>query len=63
MDAKDVKSEEIDEIINKLRDEGDRLRRMGQQMIDTSNDLNEIVYYYGHTIEDKKDKTSTSGSG
>ena len=56
MDTKEVKSEEIDEIINKLQDEGARLRTVGQQMIDTAKAINEIVYYYGHN-KDEKDKT------
>ena len=62
MDIKEVNSEEIDEIINKLQDEGARLRTVGQQMIDAAKALNEVVYYYGHN-EDKEDKTNTSGSG
>jgi len=55
MSDKEITSKYIDEIINNLQDEGARLRRMGQQMIDTANALNDIVYYYGHN-EDEKEK-------
>lgn len=55
MDTKEIKSKEIDEIINKLQDEGSRLRQIGQQMIDTAQSLNEVVYYYGHDNKEKKE--------
>jgi len=56
-EMKEIKSKEIDELINKLRDEGSRLRAAGQNMIDTSEMLNSLVYYYGHGEKNEKDST------
>ena len=55
MEVRTVKSEEIDEIINKLSNEGSRLRGIGQLLIDASNALNEVVYYYGHNEDENKE--------